>query len=601
MTIFQRFPLARAAKTALPDPADPAPQPQGDATLAMPNQRFDAPFHDPAATRRLHLTPAVALSRLLCLGLPLAASVTLGWASFDWFTADDQLTWVEGSLVLATGFAYFWMLLSVMSALLGLLWRPRAIAKPLAGVDCAILLPMYGEAPTQTIGEAVRLLRGLSLTDTAHRFSLHVLSDTRDAAAVSAEHAVVRLAQSQNPYLAIQYRNRTDNADYKTGNLREWVTRTGAAHEAMLVLDADSVMSPAAVLALTDTLASDGSLGLVQSIPRVLPGDTLWQRMQSFASQVYGVNLARGFTLWTGTEGNFMGHNAVLRTRAFAACAGLPHLPGRRPLGGCILSHDFVEAALLRRAGWGVKMLPEAADSFEDTPATLIGYIRRDRRWCQGNMQHLRLLAMPGLHPLSRFHLFQGAMAYLASVWWLFLLGLWAVLGDGSAIRYFSATNGLFPIWPDQPLVTPVAMAGLVAAMLLGPKLIGIAAYIRDGNLPAARALPFAATVLAEMVLSMLMAPMLMVHQVRAVLRTWAGFDGGWAPHDQGRPSLQTLLRFHATETWLGVGLTALALAGFVTPWLLPVAICLCLSVPLAALVSCDAQRLPLFSARAAA
>lgn len=601
MTIIHRFPLTRAAKSVLPDPVVATPNPQADLTLAMPNQRFDAAFTDPAATPRLQLTAAVALSRLMCLGLPLVASVTLGWASYDWFTADNQLTWVEGSLVLATTFAYFWMLLSVMSALLGLLWRPSPIAKPLSGVDCAILLPMYGEAPTQTIGEAVRLLRGLCLTDTAHRYSLHVLSDTRDAAAISAENAVVRLAQSQNPYLAIKYRNRADNADYKTGNLREWVTRMGGAYEAMLVLDADSVMSPAAVLALTDTLASEPGLGLVQSIPRVLPGETLWQRMQSFASQVYGVNLARGFTMWTGTEGNFMGHNAVLRTRAFAACAGLPHLPGRRPLGGCILSHDFVEAALLRRAGWGVKMLPEAVESFEDTPATLIGYIRRDRRWCQGNMQHLRLLTMPGMHPLSRFHLFQGAMAYLASVWWLFLLGLWAVLGDGSAIRYFSPTNGLFPIWPDQLLVTPVAMAGLVAAMLLGPKLIGMAAYVRDGNLVAGQALPFAGTVLAEMVLSMLMAPMLMVHQVRAVLRTWAGFDGGWTPHDTGRPSLNTLMRFHATETGLGMALTALALGGVITPWLLPVAACLCLAVPLAALVSCNAQHLPLFSARAAA
>jgi membrane glycosyltransferase len=106
--------------------------------------------------------------------------------------------------------------------------------------------------------------------------------------------------------------------------------------------------------------------------------------------------MGRGFALWAGAEGNSLGHNAMLRTRAFAACAGLPHLPGRAPRGGVILSHDFVEAALMRRAGWGVRVMPEAGESLEDTPETLASYLRRDRRWCHGNLQHVRLLLVPG-------------------------------------------------------------------------------------------------------------------------------------------------------------------------------------------------------------
>jgi len=355
--------------------------------------------------------------------------------------------------------------------------------------------------------------------------------------------------------------------------------------------DADSVMEPGTVRRMADLMSAEPGLGLIQAVPRVLPGETVWQRLQAFASEVYGVNLARGFSMWAGDDANFLGHNALVRTRAFAACAGLPHLPGRPPRGGVILSHDFVEAALIRRAGWGVRMLPEAAASFEATPATLPGYLRRDRRWCQGNMQHLRLLATPGLHPVSRFHLLQGAMAYLASLWWMTVLLLWAVSGQDGAMPRFFSDNPLMPDWPDHPMLSQAALVGLVVLVLLGPKLAGVVAHLRDRR-PAPGQLPgFAVSVLAEIVLSIIIAPALMVHQVRAVLRTLAGIDGGWTPHAAGRPALRTLLRFHRTETCLGLGLLGLASIGHLTIWLLPVAMSLLLTVPVSWLVQCDVGR----------
>jgi membrane glycosyltransferase len=295
--------------------------------------------------------------------------------------------------------------------------------------------------------------------------------------------------------------------------------------------------------------------------------------------------MGRGFALWTGVTGNFLGHNALVRTRAFAASAGLPHLPGRAPRGGVILSHDFVEAALLRRAGWGVTMLPEAEDSFEETPETLAGYLRRDRRWCQGNLQHLRLLATPGLHPLSRFHLWQGAMAYLSSVWWLALLVLWALPGQGGAMPDVFAQNPLLPTWPRLPPVTQGAIAGLVGLMLIAPKVLGLIGYLCRQDVRMADAPRLAGMALTEVILSALLAPALMVHQVRAVMRTALGRDGGWMPHVAGRSDLAALLRFHGLETGLGAGLLALALAGQLSLWLVPVAVSLCLTVPLAALV----------------
>jgi len=549
----------------------------------MPDQNLNAPFVD-AAAPGIRTDLATRALRAVVLAVPMVVTVALGWVSLGWFALDGQLTVAEGALVGVTVFAFYWVVLSVVTATLGMFWRPAPHAQPLRGLQIAILLPVFGEPAHKTISVAVALLSGLS-GKSRHEFSLHVLSDTHDPAAAAAEEAELATIWRSQPGLSVQYRRRPQNLDYKSGNIRDWVRCSGSAYEAMLILDADSLMGPQSVIRMADRMAIEPGVGLVQTVPRVLPGHTLWQRMQSFASEVYGANLGRGFAMWAGPVGNFLGHNALVRTRAFAACTGLPHLRGHAPRGGVILSHDFVEAALLCRAGWGVRMLPEAEESFEDTPDTLIGYLRRDRRWCQGNMQHLRLLATPGLRMISRFHLFQGAMSYLASVWWLALLILWTLPGQGGAIPDFFGDNPAMPVWPSLPPLTQGALAAFVGMMLLAPKVIGIFVYLRDHNMNFAQMPGFITAVLTEMTLSILLAPMLMLHQVRAVCRTLFGFDGGWIPHELGQPDLRLIARFHATETLFGVALLGLAFSGNLTPWLLPVAISLSLSIPLAVLV----------------
>ena len=571
MTAALRPPLAGAA-------ANPP--------LAMPDQSFRAPFTDPAAPGIRSPLPVRAV-RLAVLTLPLCVTLTLAWFSHGWFAVDGRLGATEAALVAVTALACYWVVLSVASAALGLFWRPRPRAPALHGLSVAILLPMYGEPAGPTIGNALALLAALKGRG-RHRYALHVLSDTREPAAARAELAAITAARRTHPFLAVHYRRRAANTDYKSGNIRDWVVTRGQDHDAMLILDADSVMGADSVTLMADRMAVEPGLGLIQTIPRVLGGTTLWQRLQSFASEVYGTNLGRGFALWTGAEGNFLGHNALVRTRAFAASAGLPHLPGAAPRGGVILSHDFVEAALIRRAGWGVQMLPEASESFEDTPETLPGYLRRDRRWCQGNMQHLRLLATPGLHIVSRFHLLQGAMAYLASVWWLALLALWALSGPGGTVPGPLRADPPVPGGPDMPAVSQAVLTGTMALMLLAPKLLGIAAHLRDRGLRPRHLPGFAASVVVEVALSVILAPALMVHQVRAVLRTFAGINGGWMPHLTERPGFRTLLRFHLTETALGAVLLGLCATGRIDPWLLPVAGSLVLTPVIAWLVQRD-------------
>jgi membrane glycosyltransferase len=573
------------------------------APMAMPDQDLRRAFVDPRAPGGTNPKSVTAL-RAFLFAVPLAITGTIVWSYFEWFTLNGTLSIPAAMLTVLTAFTFFWVALSVGTALIGLF---QPVIPPSAqdvrrmgtkGLEVAILLPMYGEPAQTTIETATRLLKSLFGQDHAHRFSLHVLSDSRHPDARVAEGLVVRSMQAMYPHLDIHYRWRAENTDYKSGNLRDWITTHGAAYEAILILDADSVMERDTVLALADDMAGDPAVGLLQTVPRLLPGRTLWQRLQEFSNQVYGVTLARGFASWAGNEANFLGHNALVRTRAFAACAGLPKLPGRRPMGGVILSHDFVEAALIRRAGWTVRMVTAPAGSFEDTPETTLGYIRRDRRWCQGNMQHLRILFSAGLHPVSRFHLLQGAMAYLASLTWALLLVLWVIVGDASTpspLRYFTVDNPLLPIWPEMPLLSQAMLAGAILLTLLFPKMIGAIDYVRRNGLSLGQVLPFMASMGMELLVSIICAPMMMVQHVRAVLRTFAGFDTGWVPHAAGNPSFADLLRFHAVETVLGVCMVVAAATGWLSLWLMPIALCLVLAAPAAALLARDAQGWPLF------
>lgn len=542
------------------------------APLPMPDQRLDQPFRDPAVPGPRPARHHLRLVRLAVLGLPLPFAAGFGWATALVLAGAGPLSVADGLLAVLSGFAVFWMAMSTVSSFFGLFWRPRPRANAAApGLRVAILLPMYGEDPAETLAPAVELLSSLRAAGHAHRFSLHVLSDTRNAKSALEEAALVAQLSARRPDLALTYRHRQKNTDYKQGNIRDWITRNGSAYDAALILDADSVMGRATVLAMADTLVADPGCALVQSLPITLPGETVWQRLQSFASRVYGGPHGRGHAMWTGSDGNFLGHNAIVRVRAFAACTGLPHLSGPRPLGGVILSHDFVEAALLRRAGWGVRFLPEAPDSHEQAPAHLIGHIRRDARWCQGNLQHVRLLKTPGLAPLSRLHFATGGMAYLGSPILAAILVLWATAGR-DAVGH-PATAGL-QLW----------LGATVLFLLFAPRLFGLADYLRRTGVPRGRRLAFVKVLAVETGVAVLSAPVMMVHHIKIILRALTGADTGWPQHGHGRQPWGDLLRFHALETGLGLALLAAMPFGLISLWTLPVALGLLAAVPVSAL-----------------
>jgi len=220
------------------------------------------------------------------------------------------------------------------------------------------------------------------------------------------------------------YRRREKNLHRKVGNIAEFLQRWGKNYDHMIVLDADSVMSGTCLLRMVRTMQANPRAGLIQTVPIPVRQTTFFGRFVQFAAVLYSPMLATGIAFWQTGAANYWGHNAIIRVQAFLDHCGLPTLPGKAPFGGDILSHDFVEAAMLRRAGWDVFLLADLEGSYEEVPCNIIDYATRDRRWVQGNIQHLGILDAGGLHPISRLHFLLGATAYISSLIWLLMLVL---------------------------------------------------------------------------------------------------------------------------------------------------------------------------------
>src|SRR3546814_3654201 len=276
-------------------------------------------------------------------------------------------------------------------------------------------------------------------------------------------------------FRSVYYRHRPRNLARKRANIADFCCSWVYRYEYRVGLDADSVMSGACLTRLVGRMDRNPRVGLIQVPPVPVLRETLFARSQQFASSVYGPPFAAGLAYWLEGDSNYWGHNAIIRVQPFLEHCGLPVLPGREPFGGEILSHDFVEAALLRRAGWEVWLADDLGGSFEEPPPTLIDHAKRDRRWCQGNLQHIGVLMARGLRPLSRLHLGMGVMSYLSSLLWLLLLvlsGLEALRQAQTEHSYF-IEGDLFPNWPVSYAFEATTLLAITLVILYLPKLLG--------------------------------------------------------------------------------------------------------------------------------
>lgn len=571
------------------------------AVLPMPTQSLDGPV---TRLRRLPSSPrTIGLRRFAVIGCATALTIL---ASYEMYLvlAVNGPTPLAIIMVLLFAALFGWIALSFTSALAGffsmLAGGGRALLRHEPGVlstRTALLMPIYNESPRHIMAGLRATWESLQKTGAAAEgFDAFILSDTTDPDTwIDEESAFLALRTQTGAHNRIFYRRRLRNTARKSGNIADWVTRFGAAYEQFLILDADSVMTGDALVRLVDAMERHRDVGLIQTLPTIAGGNTLFARTQQFAGRIYGPVIAHGIAFWHGAEGNYWGHNAMIRTRAFAAAAGLPELPGRKPFGGVILSHDFVEAALLRRAGWAVHMVPALVGSFEACPPTLTDLAIRDRRWCQGNLQHALVLPTRGLHWVSRLHLMTGIGSYItAPLWLMFLLCgiLIAIEARFIPPNYFPSGPSLFPVWPVIDPVRAMWMFVGTMTLLLFPKVFGFLASALRG--PVRRGcggvLRLFASMILETILSGLIAPVTMLTQMQHVIAIMFRDDSGWTAQrrDDGGIPFRTTAHEYCWHTLLGVALGACAwvVSRHLALWMLPVVLGLALAIPLAALTA---------------
>ncbi|HET7887587.1 MAG TPA: glucans biosynthesis glucosyltransferase MdoH [Bradyrhizobium sp.] len=525
------------------------------------------------------------------------------------------VTVLEGMLLAFFLALLAWVAFSFMSALVGffllLIRRKGGLAieadGPLPNLSSrtAMLLPTYNEDPHHLMARLRAMYESVAVTGHGARFDWFLLSDTTDPDTWVHEEvafiALRRVCGADHLY----YRHRYDNTARKSGNIAEWVRRFGAAYDHMIVLDADSLMEGDTIVRLVHAMEMHPGAALIQTQPVIVNASSLFSRLQQFAGRIYGPLIATGNAWWHGPESNYWGHNAIIRVRAFAEDAALPELRGRRPFGGHILSHDFVEAALMRRAGWAIYMAPELGGSFEEVPPSMLDFASRDRRWCQGNLQHIAVLPVRGLRWVSRLHLLTGIGAYVTAPMWLVFLILGLLISlQANFIRpeYFPKGFSLFPTWPQQDPVLAAWVFAATMGLLIVPKMLAYLVLISRGDQRGSFGGPVRVFcgILFETLLAALVAPSMMILQSAAVAEILLGRDAGWQVQRRsgGEIARQEIYRKLATPTLWGLvmGLSAGAVSLPLLLWMSPVIAGLLLAIPLGLLTSRRSSAAGLFA-----
>ena len=561
-----------------------------------PRQPLDMPLQDlRGVARTVHdrAGPRVRMARLITFG---GAAFLTGFGLYEMIQVVlvGEMTVLEGILAGFFAVTFGWISLAATSAIAGLAVPParhrRTPDGPLTTLT-ALVVPVYLEDAKRIAAAIEAMARDLHRLGQAKGFEVVILSDSTDADAwIGETQAFGRLAARLTGVAPVWYRRRWANTAKKAGNIKDFVENWGGRYDHMLVLDADSLMSGETLVALAASMEADRGLGLLQTVPVLAGGSSLFARLQQFAARVHGPVVAEGLAAWQGSDGNFWGHNAIIRTRAFAQSCGLPTLPGRKPFGGPILSHDFVEAALMRRAGWRVEMASRLLGSWEECPPSLIDAAIRDRRWAQGNLQHLKVIGASGLAMPNRIHMGMGVMSYAISLLWLSLIVCgFALAVQAHVIRpeYFTAEFQLFPSWPRFDSERMIRLFFITLAILFLPKLLGIirALTVREIRAGCGGAGQIIASFFAEILVSALYAPIMMLIHSRQIYEIITGQDAGWSAQRRGAggTSWRDAWRRHRWHLAIGIamGIGAGFLSTGILAWLSPTLAGLVLAVPL--------------------
>jgi len=442
----------------------------------------------------------------------------------------------------------------------------------------AICLMIRHEDVTPCFARLGAMIDDIDASGTGDHFTFHVLSDSQLPGAIADEAAAfARLRDGRNRPETIIYRRREANTGFKAGNMRAFATTARDTHDYMIVLDADSMMSAEAILRLVRVMQANDRLGILQSLVVGRPAASGFARIFQFGMRHAMRMQTIGTAWWQGPSGPFWGHNAIIRLRPFVDCCDLPVIPGRGPLRGDLLSHDQVEAVLMRIAGYEVRVIADEFGSSEENPPDILEFIKRDLRWCQGNMQYIHLMRLPGLQPMGRFQLINAIMMYVgAPLNFLMLMSGLAIAFTGTGRAF--ATGLAFALYL------------IVMAMIFAPRLLGVVdVLLRPG---ASRRYGgrgrLLTGVIIDLVFSLCLGSIMLVIQALFMLSLALGRRAGWQA--QNRAARRIGLAAFARTLWpvmlygAFAGLVLAAVAPGALPWAVPtIGPCLAV-VPFAAL-----------------
>ncbi len=519
------------------------------------------PQYNAATIRKRRTTFFTLVALTLISGLWLLGHVLL---------RDRQLNWLEVLMLLVFAPLFYQLSVGFWTALIGLYvagrktdplnldnsLTPEEADAPIHA-STAIIMPVYNEDVSRVF-EGLRVIyESLQSTGQLAHFDFFVLSDSDNPNKwVEEELAWLELCRQLDGLGKIFYRKRRKPINRKSGNVSDFCRRWGRNYRYMLVLDADSIMSGELIVKMARIMEKHPAIGILQTAPRVFGADTIFGRVMQFAHAVYGEPFMAGLNYLAMGQATFWGHNAILRLKPFMDDCALPELPGKEPFGGHILSHDFVESALMQKAGHQVWLLPVNEGSYEEGPPSLLDTLKRDRRWCQGNMQHMWLLFAKGWTPLARLNFFHGILSYLAAPLWLLFLILATAL---------AATDGPSALSTQADTTTGRLLLLITIGLLFIPKLIIILKQIsRPDIVPhfGSRAALFWSCILDTFFFS-IMAPILMLFHSKFVIFTLRGKGVRWA--EQRRKS-DGEVDWH--ESFLNLyGITLLALLWAILSW----------------------------------
>ena len=453
----------------------------------------------------------------------------------------------------------------------------------------AIVMPICNENVSRVFAGLRATFESLATTGELRHFDFFVLSDSNDADnRVAERHAWLALCRAVGGFGRVFYRWRQHRIKRKSGNVADFCRRWGADYRYMVVMDADSVMSGDCLATLVRLMEANPGAGIIQTAPRAAGRDTLYARMQQFATRVYGPLFTAGLHFWQLGESHYWGHNAIIRVAPFIKHCALGRLPGQGSLSGEILSHDFVEAALMRRAGWAVWLAYDLEGSYEEMPPNLVDELKRDRRWCHGNLINFRLFLAEGLHPAHRAVFVTGVMAYCSALlWFVFLLLSTAALAVHTLVepQYFISPNQLFPIWPEWHVERALMLWSFTAIVLFLPKILSVILIWVEGANAFGGKMRLTLSTLLEALSSMLLAPVRMLFHTGFVVTALAGLRAQWKspPREDAQTTWAEALQRHGFHTLIGVVWAAGVF--WLNPsflwWLLPVVGALMLSIPM--------------------